>query len=75
MICAYSTGGPEGRHEIPDDQVHISATIDIDWGAEDARSQAEKTLVFCSFDHLAQYAAGRAVAHDGRTVVKAEAVE
>lgn len=73
VICAYSTGGPEGRHDIEDGARRIDAVINVDWGDDDLRSHHEKTISFCSFEHVAAWAAGRAIDHDGRNVVKAGA--
>lgn len=75
MICAYSTGGPDGRHDIADGQRRLDVTVDIDWGTDDERNTHEKTLSFCSFAHLAAWAGERGIQHDGRTVLKAEVAD
>lgn len=73
-LCSYSANGAGDTHEIADGQRRIDVTLAIDWGANDERNDHEKTIPFCSFDCLSKYAAGRAIAHDGRTVLKAESV-
>lgn len=74
-LCSWSANGAGDTHEIAEGQRRLDVTVAIDWGTDDARDDHEKTVPFCSFKCLSAWAAGRAIAHDGRTVLKAEAVQ
>ena len=47
----------------------LTAAVEINWGADDARADWAGERKFCSFKCLASWAAEKAVEHDGRTVV------
>ena len=53
-------------HEIGDGGRTV--TITVDWGADDSRVQHEKTMSFCSFRCLANWASNASSKHDDRIV-------
>lgn len=73
-LCSYSANGATDTHEIGVGDRQLDVTLAINWGDDDERADHAKVSSFCSFDCLSKWAAGRAIAHDGRTVLKAETV-
>lgn len=72
ILCA---GPTRARHEISDQDRRLDVSVAINWGDLDEREESAKVSSFCSFKCLADWAANRGIAHDGRTVLKAEAVQ
>jgi hypothetical protein len=60
------------RHEISEGARKIDVDLRVDWGADDQRSGHAKTVSFCSFACLAEWAAGRAAEHDAHVLVEGD---
>lgn len=72
VLCA---GPGRARHEISGEDRRLDVSVAINWGDLDEREESAKVSSFCSFKCLADWAGGRAIAHDGRTVLRADAVQ
>lgn len=73
MTATLCSGTRRARHEISDEDRRLDVSVLIYWGDLDEREESAKVSPFCSFQCLADWAADRGIAHDGRTVLKAEA--
>lgn len=70
MRCANSPEGVGAAHEIEDGGRRIDMALAVNWGDEDLRETHSKTVTFCSFACLSEWAKAKADEHDGRVVAE-----